>query len=109
MRIPSLLTVVALLATTVFAVEIVGTSALVIFTLPACGDSSSLFSASAPEHEESYELPVEDPVLAVTASFPESNPFGRASPLCPRPFFPTLLRTWHGTQTLLTGNPINCY
>jgi len=55
MRIPSLLTAVALLATAVVAVEIV---------------------ASAPEHEESYELPVEDPVLAVTASFSENNPFG---------------------------------
>jgi len=55
MRISSLISAVALLATTVFAVEIV---------------------APEPEHEESYDIPVEDPVLAVTASFPESNPFG---------------------------------
>jgi len=55
MRILYLLTAVALWATTVFAVEI--------------------FS-SVPEDEESLDVHAEDPVLAVTASFPESNPFG---------------------------------
>jgi len=55
MRIRSLLTAVALFATTVFAVEIV---------------------SSVPEDEESFDHPEVDPVLAVTASFPEDNPFG---------------------------------
>ncbi|KAH9983098.1 hypothetical protein BJV74DRAFT_980827 [Russula compacta] len=55
MRVWSLLTAVALFATTVFAVEIL---------------------SSVPEDGEFPDLPVEDPVLAVTASFPESNPFG---------------------------------
>jgi hypothetical protein len=53
MRIRSLITAIALFSTTVFAVEIV---------------------SSVSEDEES--LPVEDRVLAVTASFPEDNPFG---------------------------------
>ncbi|KAH9989023.1 hypothetical protein BJV77DRAFT_1019046 [Russula vinacea] len=53
MRIRSLITAIALFATTVFTVEIV---------------------SSVSEDEES--LPVEDRVLAVTASFPEDNPFG---------------------------------
>ncbi|KAI9513000.1 hypothetical protein F5148DRAFT_972590 [Russula earlei] len=56
MRIRSLLTAVAFLATTVFAIEIV---------------------APVPESEEPVDHPVKDPVLAVTASFPESNPFGQ--------------------------------
>ncbi len=33
--------------------------------------------ASVAEDGEFPDLPVEDPVLAVTASFPENNPFGR--------------------------------
>lgn len=52
MRVRSLLSAIALLASTVLAVEIVS------------------------EDGEYPDLPVEDPVLAVTASFPESNPFG---------------------------------
>jgi len=52
MRIRSLLTAITLFATTVFAVEVV---------------------SSVTEDED---LLVEDPVLAVTASFPEDNPFG---------------------------------
>jgi len=55
MRIRSLFTAIALFATTVFAVEIV---------------------SPVLEDEESFDRPVEDPVLAVTASFPEDNPFG---------------------------------
>jgi len=55
MRIQSLLIAVALWATTVFAVEIV---------------------SPVPENEESLDSHAEDPVLAITASFPESNPFG---------------------------------
>jgi len=55
MRIRSILTTIALFATTVFAVEIV---------------------SSVPEDEEVFDRPVADPVLAVTASFPEDNPFG---------------------------------
>jgi len=51
MRIQSLLTAIALFSTTVFAVEIVSS-------------------------EPDSDLPVVDPVLAVTASFPEDNPFG---------------------------------
>jgi len=52
MRVRSLLTAIALFATAVFAVEIV---------------------SSVPDDEKSS---VVDPVLAVTASFPEDNPFG---------------------------------
>ncbi|KAI9454542.1 hypothetical protein BJY52DRAFT_719131 [Lactarius psammicola] len=55
MRIRSLLSAIALLASTALAVEVVSTVA---------------------EDGEFPDLPVEDPVLAVTASFPESNPFG---------------------------------
>ena len=33
--------------------------------------------ASVSEDGEWQDFPVEDPVLAVTASFPENNPFGR--------------------------------
>jgi len=55
MRIRSLLSSIALLASTVLAVEIV---------------------SSVADDGEFPDLPVEDPVLAVTASFPESNPFG---------------------------------
>ena len=83
MRISSLITAVTLLATTVFAVEILGTSTVLGFLLWW----SLTVSASGTEHEESYDIPVEDPVLAVTASFPESNPFGRMSRLY-RDFFP---------------------
>jgi len=55
MRIRSLLSAVALLAGTALAVEIV---------------------SSVAEDGEWSDFPVEDPVLSVTASFPESNPFG---------------------------------
>jgi hypothetical protein len=77
MRIRSLLTAIALFATTVFAVEIFCTSILIY--LPSCGGPLTLLSASASEDEEFLDLPVVDPVLAVTASFPEDNPFGRMS------------------------------
>jgi hypothetical protein len=36
--------------------------------------------ASVAEDGEWSDFPVEDPVLSVTASFPESNPFGRKFP-----------------------------
>ncbi len=49
-----------------------------------------LLSASVPEDEEYFDRPVVDPVLAVTASFPEDNPFGRMSPY--RDFSPALLK-----------------
>jgi len=76
MRARYLLTAVALWATTVFAVEIFCTFILIIFIL----DGDLIFlSAPASEHEESLDVHSEDPVLAVTASFPESNPFGRKS------------------------------
>ena len=104
MRIPSLITTVALLATTVFAVEIVGTSTAQV---PPLVVVHGLFSRSA-EHEESYDIPVEDPVLSVTASFPESNPFGRMSRLCRNFLSSTLLRTEHVIQTSLMGRSINC-
>jgi len=55
MRIRSLLSAIALLASAALAVEVV---------------------SSVAEDGEWHDLPVEDPVLAVTASFPESNPFG---------------------------------
>ena len=74
MRIRSLLTAITLFATTVFAVEVVCTYILIYF--PTCGGLLTLFSASVTEDED---LPIEDPVLAVTASFPEDNPFGRMS------------------------------
>jgi hypothetical protein len=79
MRIQSLLTSIALLASTVLAVEIVCTFA------PMCLSSSFLLTknyheASVDDDGEFPDLPVEDPVLAVTASFPESNPFGRKFP-----------------------------
>ncbi|KAI0261491.1 hypothetical protein BC834DRAFT_465749 [Gloeopeniophorella convolvens] len=54
MRIRSLFATLTLLATTVLAVEIV---------------------SSEPEDGEFPDFPIEDPVLAVTASFPENNPF----------------------------------
>jgi hypothetical protein len=81
MRISSLITAVALLATTVFAVEIVGTSAAQV-------SPPVVVYGRSTEHEESYDVPVEDPVLSVTASFPESNPFGRMSRLCRNFLFP---------------------
>jgi hypothetical protein len=74
MRIRSLLTALALFATTVFAVEIVCTFILIYFL--SCSESLTLPPASEPEAEESFDL---DPVLAVTGSFPEDNPFGRMS------------------------------
>ena len=37
--------------------------------------------ASAADDGVFPEIPVENPVLAVTASFPESNPFGRKFPV----------------------------
>ncbi|KAH9068143.1 hypothetical protein EDB83DRAFT_632666 [Lactarius deliciosus] len=55
MRVRSLLSAIALLASTALAVEVV---------------------SSVTEDGESPDLLVEDPVLAVSASFPESNPFG---------------------------------
>jgi hypothetical protein len=88
MRIRSFLTAIALFATTVFAVEIVCTSVLKYF--PSHGDPLTVLSASVPEDEESFDRPVVDPVLAVTASFPEDNPFGRMSPY--RDFSPAFSR-----------------
>jgi hypothetical protein len=88
MRIRSLLTALALFATTVFAVEIVCTSVLIYF--PSHDNTLTLLSASVPEDEESFDRPVVDPVLAVTASFPEDNPFGRMSPY--RDISPALLK-----------------
>ena len=84
MRIRSLFSAIALFATTVFAVEIVCTSILKHFP---SRDLLTLLSASVPEDEDH---PVVDPVLAVTASFPEDNPFGRMSPY--RDFSPALLK-----------------
>jgi len=55
MHIRSLLSAIAILASAALAVEVV---------------------SSAAEDGEWHDLPVEDPVLSVTASFPESNPFG---------------------------------
>ena len=97
MRIRSLITAIALFATTVFAVEIVCTSTLIHF--PSCGYPPTLLSASVSEDEES--LPVEDRVLAVTASFPEDNPFGRKSLY--RDLSPTLLRMRHGHTDVING------
>ena len=61
-----------------------------------------LFSASVPEDEESFDHPVVDPVLAVTASFLEDNPFGRMSPY--RNFSRALLKLWHCIQMSLMEN-----
>lgn len=88
MRIRSLLTAIALFTTTVFAVEIVCT--FVSKHFPSHGDPLTLLLASVPEDEESFDHPAVDPVLAVTASFPEDNPFGRMSPY--RDFSPELLK-----------------
>ena len=104
MRILSLITAVALLATTVFAVEIVGMFTSQVSPLMVI---HGLFSSSE-EHEESYDIPVEDPVLSVTASFPESNPFGRMSRLYRNFLSSTLLRTEHAIQTSLMGKSIHC-
>jgi hypothetical protein len=94
MLIRSLLSAIALFATTVFAVEIVCTSLLKYF--PSRSNPLTLLSASVPEDEESFDRPVVDPVLAVTASFLEDNPFGRMSPY--RNFSPALLKIWYCIQ-----------
>ncbi len=98
MRIRSLLTAIALFATTVFAVEIVCMSILMIY-FPSRDDPRTLLSASVPDDEESFGRHVEDPVLSITTSFPEDNPFGRMSPY--RDFSPVLLKIRHGIQMLL--------
>lgn len=100
MRIRSFLTAIALFATTVFAVEIVCTSILKYFLTR--GEPLTLLSASVPEDEESSDRAVVDPVLAVTASFLEDNPFGRMSPY--RNFSPALLKTRHCIKMSLMEN-----
>ena len=57
--------------------------------------------ASVVEDEEWPDLPVEDPVLAVTASFPESNPFGREFPALLSPTI--LFMRWHNDRCSKRG------